>query len=240
VDHVATVRQARYRNVVKGAAPEPSPVEFARASLKAGAHGITAHLREDRRHMQPADIAALRKLSAPLNLEMAVTPAMLKHALAVKPASVCLVPEKREEVTTEGGLDACAAFARIKKCVASLKQARVAVSIFVDAVPEQICAAAELGADFVELHTGCFANATDARSLKSELRKLERGAALAHSLGLGVNAGHGIRYDNIRHLFSVPHLRELNIGHSIVSRAVLTGAREAVAEMLGLMRGYRR
>ncbi len=238
VDHVATLRQARYRDTSHGAHPEPSPLEFARQAIKAGAHGITAHLREDCRHMQPHDIVALRKLKAPLNLEMAVTPAMLAYALKLKPAHACLVPERREEVTTEGGLDVCGAYNRVKKTVLALQSAKTLVSLFIAPDPEQICAAAECGARFVELHTGAFANAKGASTLKRELHRLETGASLAHSLGLKVNAGHGINYDNIRYLYTVPHLHELNIGHSIISRAIFMGAHKAVSDMLDLLEGY--
>jgi pyridoxine 5-phosphate synthase len=249
VDHVATVRQARYRGVRGGMTPEPSPLAFALACEAAGAHGITAHVREDRRHMQDADVLELRaKSGLPLNLEMAGTPAMVKFALRLfggnawkrRTRHVCLVPEKREELTTEGGLDVASAMAPLAATNLALQTRGIVVSLFIDPHPDQIRAAADTGADVVELHTGAYANAPSARAALAELRRLSAGAALAHSLGLGVNAGHGLHYDNLApFLRAVPHLHELNIGHAIVSRALLTGAARAVRDMLALMKGYR-
>lgn len=240
VDHAATVRQARYREVSRGMAPEPSPVDFALESAGAGAHGITAHLREDRRHMQEADLWRLaREVRLPLNLEMANTSRMLAFALRLRPANICMVPEDRREVTTEGGLRVRGAERAIGRAVSRLQAAGSAVSLFIDPVEEEVHAAAETGARFVELHTGAFSRAVGKRELAREVRRLARAAALADGLGVGVNAGHGINYGNVRALFDVPHLNELNIGHSIVSRALMVGARRAVREMLALMRGYR-
>lgn len=241
IDHVATLRQARYREVAPGMRPEPSPLEFARACARAGAHGITAHLREDRRHMQEADILALvRGVDLPLNLEMACTPRMLRFALRLRAEKVCLVPENREEVTTEGGLRAAGSERAVGRTVARLQANGSVVSLFIDPEEGEVRAAAATGARFVELHTGAFSRAVGARALRREVRRLEAAAELAHGLGLGVNAGHGLNYENLRRLFPVPHLVELNIGHSIVSRAVVAGADRAVREMLALMRGYRR
>lgn len=240
VDHVATVRQARYRVVERGTHPEPSPLVFALACQKAGAHGITAHLREDRRHMQDADLRELSgKIKIPLNLEMADLPAMRQFALRLRPENICLVPEKRMEVTTEGGLDVVGALKSLKKTTTILRAAGMTVSLFIDPDKRQIAAAAETGAKFVELHTGSFATAATRRELKTELKRLVGGAELAHRLGIGVNAGHGINYQNIKLLFVVPHLHELNIGHTIVSRALAVGAETAAGEMLNLMKGYR-
>jgi pyridoxine 5-phosphate synthase len=240
VDHAATLRQARYREVERGMVPEPSPVEFARESAAAGAHGITAHLREDRRHMQEADLLGLaEKIRLPLNLEMANTAGMLAFALRLRPANICMVPENRREVTTEGGLRVRGAEAAIRRTVERLQRGGSAVSLFIDPVTEEVRVAAETGARFVELHTGAFSRAVGRRELAREVRRLAVAAELAHGLGVGVNAGHGINYGNVRELFGVPHLHELNIGHSIVSRALMVGARRAVREMLDLMRGYR-
>jgi pyridoxine 5-phosphate synthase len=250
VDHVATVRQARYRGVTHGLTPEPSPVDFARECGAAGAHSITAHVREDRRHMQDADVFELRARSGlPLNLEMANTPAMVRLALklfsgpvwAKRGRYVCVVPEKREELSTEGGLDVISAVRPLAANALTLQKRGVIVSLFVDPDPDQVRAAADTGADFVELHTGTYANARHGRTALAELRRLSAAAALANELGLGVNAGHGLHYDNLApFLKAVPHLHELNIGHAIVSRALTTGARRAVKDMLTLMKAYRR
>jgi len=238
IDHVATLRQARYGRGHAGATPEPDVVRAALAVEAAGAHGITVHLREDRRHIQEADVRALRRaLRTRLNLEMADVPEIVAIAEEIKPDEVCLVPEKRQELTTEGGLNVRAAAEPLTRTATRLKQAGILVSLFIDADPEQIRAAAEVGANYIELHTGTYANSPAARAA-AEVRKLAEGAELAHRLGLRVNAGHGLNYDNTPGIFPVPHLDTLNTGHSIVSRAVFVGLRQAVQEMLLLMKPY--
>ncbi len=229
VDHVATLREARK-------AKFPSPLEAALLCEEAGAHGITAHLREDRRHINDADIELLSKKVRRLNMEMAVTSEMVGIASRLKPENCCLVPERRQELTTEGGLDVLAT-SDLKDSVRRLREAGIIVSLFIDPVPRQIEGAKAAGADFIELHTGRFANTSGAEQDK-ELERLIAGAELAHSLGLGVNAGHGIDYWNIAKILRVPHLHELNIGHAIVSRAVMVGMRRAVEEMLAPMSEY--
>lgn len=238
VDHVATLRQARYRDTTHGLTPEPSVLTAALLAEKAGAHGITVHLREDRRHIQDADVAILRRtLKTNLNLEMAVTPEMVRHALKTQPDEVCLVPENRAEVTTEGGLDVKRSLTRIKKAILPLKKADILVSAFITPDPDQIKAAAEIGADYIELHTGTFANATTKRAQLAELKRHVRGEALAKSLGLKVNAGHGLHYTNVQiYLKALPEVDTLNIGHSIISRAVFVGLDKAVREMLALIK----
>lgn len=232
IDHVATLRQAR------GTA-YPSPLEAARLCMAAGADGITIHLREDRRHIQDADLYALRRARGiPLNLEMANSPEILRIALRVRPDEVCLVPEKRREVTTEGGLDAAGQRRRLRPTVEALAAAGIRVSLFIEADDEQIEASAALGVPYVELHTGAFCNARGAQA-KRELDRLVRGAKTAARLGLRVNAGHGINMENIGAILRMPHLHTLNIGHSIVARAVFVGLEAAVREMMGAMRAYR-
>ncbi len=232
VDHVATLRQARLAAV-------PDPVQAALLCEEGGAWGITAHLREDRRHINDADIRALAKAVGRLNMEMAVTDEMVKIASAVHPHSCCLVPEKRQELTTEGGLDAAGAFERVSAAVKTLKSEGITVSLFIDPETAQIEAAAASGADYIELHTGKYSNTSGAEQ-QQELFRLRNGAVLATQKGLKVNAGHGIDYKNIGALLAtVPHLHELNIGHSIVSRAVFAGIKEAVSEMVSLMKDYR-
>ena len=237
IDHVATLREARYRGQKNG---EPSPVDAALTCEAAGARGITAHLREDRRHIQEADITALRKQVKRLNFEMANVPQIVRFALKLKPYAVCLVPEKREELTTEGGLDVAGQLAAMKRLRKRLNDAGIEVSLFINPDACQVDAAAKSGVQFIELHTGQFAeNYSNARHRKRELNRLIAAASHAHSLGLRVNAGHGINYDNLTDLLAVPHLEELNIGHSIVSRAMSVGLPKAVKEMLALMKGYR-
>jgi pyridoxine 5-phosphate synthase len=238
IDHVATVREARYHGRARG---EPDPVEAALLCEAAGAHGITAHLREDRRHIQDRDIFKLRAvIQTRLNLEMANSPEIVAIALKVKPDIVCLVPERRQEVTTEGGLDVARQWRALRETCRKLNRAYIDVSLFVAPDTEQIEAAARVGSQFVELHTGAFAEQFDRKSgRKRELQRLVAAAELATRLGMSVNAGHGINYRNVRDLFCVPYLVELNIGHSIVSRAVAVGMRTAVKEMLRAMRGYR-
>ena len=237
IDHVATLREARYRGRRAG---EPDPVAAALECEKAGAHGITAHLREDRRHIQDRDIRSLREqIKTRLNLEMANSAEIVRIALELKPEIICLVPEKRQEVTTEGGLDVRANLPALTETTKKMKDHGIEVSLFIAPDPAQIEAAARTGAEFIELHTGSFAEYfADERGRETELQRLIAGAKLAQSLGLRVNAGHGINYQNLRTLHRVPHLIELNIGHSIVSRAVFVGMKQAVEEMLALMKGY--
>ena len=239
IDHAATLRQARYARDPDSILIEPSPVEAALIAEKAGADGITAHLREDRRHIQDRDIFELKKrLQTKLNLEMGNTPEIVQIALDVQPRDVCLVPENRNEVTTEGGLDCLSHRSALAETIGKLQDNGTVVSLFIDPEPDQMRAAAELKAEYVELHTGAFANATG-EVRQRELRRLIESAKLAHKLGLRVNAGHGLNYTNVRELFAVPHLEELNIGHSIISRALLTGLATAVAEMKSICTEYR-
>lgn len=236
IDHVATLRQARYREQPDSPNAEPDPVAAALAAERAGASGITAHLRLDRRHILDADVFRLReKIATKLNLEMGNSGEILEVALRVRPEDVCLVPENRREVTTEGGLDCAGQRSSLLPTIQKLRDAGIVVSLFVDPDEPQIAAAAELGAQFVELHTGAYANRFGAER-EEELARLIRGAELAHAAGLKVNAGHGINYDNITDVLRIPHLIELNIGHSIISRAVTTGLEPAVREMLAAMR----
>jgi pyridoxine 5-phosphate synthase len=241
IDHVATLREARYRGRGFG---EPSPVEAARICEAAGAHGITAHLREDRRHIQDRDVWELReKIETRLNLEMANLPEMISIALKLRPAIVCIVPERRLEVTTEGGLDVVAAEKSLSETRMKMNDAGIEVSLFIAPDEKQIAAAARTGCQFIELHTGQFAEEfhkaeSGKRKAETELQRLISGAQQAHALGLKVNAGHGLNLGNLPALFRVPHLVELNIGHSIVSRAVFVGFEKAVQEMLALMKAY--
>jgi pyridoxine 5-phosphate synthase len=237
IDHVATLREARYRGRGHG---EPCPVQAALQCEAAGAHGITAHLREDRRHIQDRDVWRLREvIRTRLNLEMANTPEIVAIALTLKPEIVCLVPERRLEVTTEGGLDVLGNEAALTETRQRMNDAGIEVSLFIAPDPQQIDASARTGSQFVELHTGQFAERFDEKAkCEAELQRLIQGAQQAHSLGLRVNAGHGLNYSNLPLLHRVPHLVELNIGHSIVSRAVFDGLTVAVREMLSLMKNY--
>jgi len=238
IDHCATVRQARYREAAAttGGAVEPDPVAFATAAERAGADGITVHLREDRRHIQERDVHRLRECVATrLNLEMAGTPEMTAFALKLRPEYVCVVPESRQEVTTEGGLDVAGNLDRVRACVESLAAAGIKVSLFIDPDEPQIAASAKVGAPLVELHTGAWANVFHTARRADEFRRLRVGAVAAHQAGLVVNAGHGINYVNVAEVRLLPHLHELNIGHSIVSRALFTGVEEAVREMRARM-----
>jgi pyridoxine 5-phosphate synthase len=235
IDHVATIRQARYREVPDSPNASPDPVEAALIAEQAGAKGITAHLREDRRHMQDRDILRLReKITTKLNLEMGASEEIARIALEIIPDDVCLVPENRREVTTEGGLNCADQLDELRPLVARLKGRGIRVSLFIDPDEEQVGAAAELGADFVEIHTGAYANAAG-RGVASELKRLTAAAGLAAGVGLRVNAGHGLNYHNLRPVLAMPGLEELNIGHSIVSRAVVVGMAEAVREMCALI-----
>ena len=240
IDHAATLRQARYRGIHQSIHADPSPVAFARESISAGADGITVHLREDRRHIQEEDVHAIAQIpGVRLNLEMACTTEMVAFAQALKPAAVCLVPESREEITTEGGLDVVQHFRRVEETVKSLKQIGCEVSLFIESSENQITAAHKMGAPVVELHTGAFANAWKTSRADQELDRLRIGCEKANQLGLIVNAGHGINYDNIKKIITLPHLHELNIGHSIVSRALMVGVKNAVSEMKALLRHAR-
>ncbi|HEU5078059.1 MAG TPA: pyridoxine 5'-phosphate synthase [Opitutaceae bacterium] len=238
IDHCATIRQARYRQAAStvGGAVEPDPVLLAILAERAGADGITVHLREDRRHIQERDVWRLREsIQTRLNLEMACTPAMIEFALKLKPDSVCVVPENRAEISTEGGLDVVGNGARVKACTDAMNTAGIITSLFIDPDEAQIEASAELKAPWVELHTGAYANSYYTPKRRAEYERLRMGAARAHDLGLTVNAGHGINYTNIPEVRTLPHLHELNIGHSIISRALFTGIEEAVREMRARM-----
>lgn len=224
IDHVATLRQARRST-------EPDPVLAAGICELAGANGITVHLREDRRHIQERDVRILKEtVKTLLNLEIALTPEMVALALDVRPHQVCLVPEKREELTTEGGLDSAGMQEALTDALPGLVAAGIEVSLFVDPDPNAIEAAAQVQADFVELHTGAYANARGA-ARENELKRLETAANYAHSLGLRVNAGHGLDYDNVMAVAQLPHVEELNIGYAILCRAIYVGLDQAVREM---------
>ena len=222
IDHVATLRQARLTRY-------PDPLYAAMEAETAGADAITLHLREDRRHIQERDVELLQQtLQTRMNLEMAATDEMVAYAAGIKPEDCCLVPEKREELTTEGGLDVVAQQQSITRACAQLADAGIRVSLFIDASSEQLQAAAETGAPCVELHTGHYANVVDP---KTELTRIADAVRVGLDLGLQVNAGHGLDYHNVQEVAAIPGIRELNIGHSIVARAVFVGFREAVVEM---------
>ena len=231
IDHVATLRQTR-------GTVYPDPLDAAILCGRAGAHAITAHLREDRRHIQDDDIFRLKELQPlPLNLEMANVESIVEIALSLRPAEVCLVPEKRQELTTEGGLDVATHFESIKSTVQSLSEAGIVVSLFVAADEETLAACRETGAPVVELHTGAYCDAgINARPMI--LEQLIRGADFAHGLGLRVNAGHGINLENLGGILCIPHLDTLNIGHSIICRSVFHGLEKAVMEMREAMQDY--
>ncbi len=230
IDHVATVRQAR-------GGTEPDPVAAAAIAELAGADGITIHLREDRRHIQDRDLKLLRQtVKTRLNLEMAATHEMVGVAITVKPEMCTLVPEKRQELTTEGGLDVRYNLDQIKASVESLQNGGIVVSLFVDPDPDQIKAATKAGADYIEIHTGAFAEAKEWKAVDQELIKIENAVKLAQKLGLGVNAGHGLNYTNIKLISAIRGIEEYNIGHSIISRAVLVGLDKAVRDMVELVR----
>lgn len=239
IDHCATLRQARYRDTgrLRGEIVEPDPLNFALAAERAGADGITVHPREDGRHIQKGDVIAIREsLQVPMNLEMSASAGMVELALSVRPNSVCLVPEKREELTTEGGLDVLAHRERVRDVIAAMNEAGILTSLFIDPDPGQIDLAAELSAPMVELHTGAFANHYYDRTQRmEELRLLREAATRAHEAGLVVNLGHGINYVNIRDAREVPWVHEMNIGHTIISRALFVGIDAAVREMKALM-----
>jgi pyridoxine 5-phosphate synthase len=224
IDHVATIRQARGTSY-------PSVIEAARLAELAGADSITVHLREDRRHIQDADVESLCVTTTTrINLEMAVTPEMVDFALRQSPADVCLVPEKRNELTTEGGLDVAANPSTVAAAVARLQAAGIRVSLFIDPDPDQLRAAAAAGAPVVELHTGTYAD-TSGEEQQRELQRLHEACLLGHELGLHINAGHGLHLENVQAVTRLPHMTELNIGHSIIARAIFVGLDEAVREM---------
>jgi pyridoxine 5-phosphate synthase len=228
VDHVATLRQARRE-------PCPDPVEWALRAEKAGADGITAHLRKDRRHIQDDDVKRLRKqLATRLNLEMSLDPKIVAIALRLRPEAVCIVPENRLEVTTEGGLDVVREARRLCATVPALARRGAEVSLFIDPDVRQVEAACEVGAEFVELHTGSYARASG-RARAKELARITTAAAHARAIGLRVNAGHGLDYDNVAPIAAVPHVEELNIGFAIIARAVFEGLEESVARMARLV-----
>ncbi len=230
VDHVATVRQAR-RTI------EPNPVAAAVLAELAGADCITVHLREDRRHIQDADVFAIQQaITTKLNLEMAVAEEIVEIALKLQPDQVTLVPERREEVTTEGGLDVVKGKERLAGAIKRFKEAGIVVSLFIDPEEAQIRAAQEVGADAIELHTGAYANAKTESEAQEELEKLKQAARSAQALGLIVNAGHGLTCRNVGPVAAIPGIYELHIGHSIISRAVLNGLSEAVSEMKRLVK----
>ena len=231
VDHIATVRQARGTSY-------PCPVEAANLAAQAGAHGITVHLREDRRHIQDADVFAMRTgQPLPLNLEMGNHPEIVEIALKVGPDEVCLVPEKREELTTERGLDVVGNYDALEKSCRRFRDAGIQVSLFIDPDEDQVAAASSLQAPIIELHTGTFCE-REGSEREACVQDLVAAAKQAHGLGIRVNAGHGLNTDNLSDLFPVPHLHTLNIGHSLVARALYVGMGEAVREMLQAMQGY--
>ncbi len=229
IDHVATLRQARGTNY-------PSPIQAALIAEQAGADGITAHLREDRRHIQDSDIMQLRQmLDTRLNLEMAVTDEMLAIAAKVKPAACCLVPEKRAELTTEGGLDVAANPERMKRACQLLADSEIEVSLFIDPEFQQIDAAVMAGAPVIELHTGCYADAENKIKQQVELKRIQQAAEYAYEAGLQVNAGHGLHFHNVRDICKIPQIVELNIGHSIIAQAVFSGLAETVKALKKVM-----
>lgn len=230
IDHVATLRNAR-------GGVEPEPILAAHICEKCGASSITTHLREDRRHIKDSDVELIsNNISTNLNLEMAVTDEMQAIALKIKPHSVCLVPEKRQEVTTEGGLDVAGQLEKITKFVKPLKDAGIEVSLFIDPTKEQVEASAKTGAQFIEMHTGSYSNAYGTKNEEIEFLKLKNSAKLAQKHGLRVNAGHGLNYENVKRMHEIEGLYELNIGHSIISRAIFVGLEQAVIEMQNLVK----
>ena len=230
VDHVATVREARRGR-------EPDPIAGAVLAELAGADGIVCHLREDRRHIKDRDLTLLRQVvKTHLNLEMAATDEMVKKAIAILPDMVTLVPEKRQEITTEGGLDVTSNFELFEEVTSTLRANNIVVSFFIDPDMTQIKAVAKLGADYVELHTGNYANAADLNQVVEELERIRSMAMAAAKLGLGVSAGHGLNYQNVVDVAKIKQVEELNIGHSIISRAVLIGMEKAVRDMIELIR----
>jgi pyridoxine 5-phosphate synthase len=233
IDHVATLREARGEHY-------PDPVQAAFIAEQAGADGITVHLREDRRHIQERDVRMLRDtVQTKLNLEMAMTEEMLRFAEELRPRDCCIVPERREELTTEGGLDVRGQLASCRESCARLAAASIRVSLFIDPEPVQIEASVQAGAAVVELHTGAYSRCVEERDRRKELGKIAAAARLAAEHGLQVNAGHGLHYHNVAEIAAIRQFTELNIGHSIVARAIMTGMGEAVREMKRLMREAR-
>ena len=238
IDHVATLRQARYAMNPDAPILEPSILEAALEAKAGGADSITVHVREDRRHMQDDDARLIRReIDLPLNLELANTAEMVAFACELKPDFACLVPEKREEVTTEGGLDVVGNQESLRQTVGKLQSMGIRVSLFIDSERAQIKAAADVGAEMIELHTGTFA-LTTGNEHESEIKRLQSGAELGNSLGLKINVGHGIHLENVKDLFSVKNLKEFNIGHTLISRGLFIGIRAAVNEMKVAMQGY--
>ena len=238
IDHVATLRQARYAMNPDAPILEPSILEAALEAKAGGADSITVHVREDRRHMQDDDARLIRReIDLPLNLELANTAEMVAFACELKPDFACLVPEKREEVTTEGGLDVVGNQESLRQTVGKLQSLGIRVSLFIDSERTQIKAAADVGAEMIELHTGTFA-LTTGNEHESEIKRLQSGAELGNSLGLQINAGHGIHLENVKDLFSVKNLKEFNVGHTLISRGLFVGIRSAVNDMKAAMQGY--
>lgn len=229
IDHIATLRNAR-------GGVEPNLIEAARIALKEDILALTMHLREDRRHIKDEDLYEVKKLGAKINLEMAATQEIQKIALDLIPYSVCLVPEKRQEITTEGGLDVLSQKDCLKEFIKPLKEKGILVSLFIDADIEQIEAAKYVGTDYIELHTGCFANAFEKNDFKNELDKLKKAAKHAQNLDIKVNAGHGLNYDNVYLMKEIDGLCELNIGHSIISKSIFIGLKDAISQMLDLIK----
>ncbi|MCC5792548.1 MAG: pyridoxine 5'-phosphate synthase [Legionellaceae bacterium] len=233
IDHVATLRQAR-------GTLYPDPLKAALDAEEAGAHGITLHLREDRRHIQPRDVRLMKEaLQTRMNLELAVTDAMIDFALEIIPAHACLVPEKREELTTEGGLDVKGHFSAVARATKALSQQGIEVSLFIDPEPEQIDAAHAAGAPVIEIHTGVYAEAVNTAERERELARIRQAAQYAAAKGLVVNAGHGLHYHNVAPLAAMTEINELNIGHALIAQAVFVGIKTAVKEMLTIMRHAR-
>ncbi|RXJ72311.1 pyridoxine 5'-phosphate synthase [Veronia nyctiphanis] len=233
IDHVATVRNARGTQY-------PDPVHAAEIAERAGADGITVHLREDRRHIMDRDVRILKEtIQTRMNLEMAVTDEMVAIALEVKPEFVCLVPEKREELTTEGGLDVVGQLEKVKAATETLTEAGIKVSLFIDADREQIDAAKTCGAPYIELHTGHYADAENDEEMQAELKKIAAAASYADDIGIKVNAGHGLTYHNVTPIAALPEIYELNIGHAIIGRALFDGLPKAVADMKAVMMAAR-
>ncbi len=233
IDHIATVRQARGTHY-------PDPIKAAMDAEEAGADGITLHMREDLRHIQERDVRLIKAvLQTRMNLEMAITEAMLAFAGEIQPEHACLVPEKREELTTEGGLDVLTYYSATEKAVNYLKDIGSEVSLFIDPDLKQIAAAAEIGAPVVELHTGCYADAKNEAARHYELQRIKTAVDYAASLNLVVNAGHGLNYQNVKPIAAIKEIHELNIGHAIVARALFTGLKEAVKDMRQLMQEAR-
>lgn len=230
IDHVATLRNAR-------GGVEPDVIFAAKVCEDSGATSITTHLREDRRHIKDEDVRTLIKtIKTKLNLEMAMADDIREIALEIKPYSICLVPEKREEVTTEGGLDVATQFENVTSFIKPLIDAGIVVSLFIDPTEEQVRASAKTGAQFIEMHTGAYANAFGTNKEEEEFQKLKSGAELAQSLGLKVNAGHGLNYENVHRMHEIKDVYELNIGHSIISRSIFNGLGEAVSKMKDLIK----